>query len=136
MLTSHFPERLQESAYGNDEDIKTMLDQFDKSTKPVFKDEKENSYIKFGAMGCNDPKVKIRRGQLQLAGCVGAAHARMGGVIQVDTHSDRDATSGRRCCPSSNPPSKRLLRSSRSNAKQQIGRSRYVRSRYMNVALI
>ncbi len=68
-----------------------MLDQFDKSTKPVFKDEKENSYIKFGAMGCNDPKVKIRRGQLQLAGCVGAAHARMG-AIQVDTHSDRNAT--------------------------------------------
>ncbi|KAI0750425.1 hypothetical protein C8Q74DRAFT_1374012 [Fomes fomentarius] len=61
-------ERLHESAYGNDEDIKTMLDHFDKSTKPVFKDEKEPSYIKFGAMGCNDPKVKIRRGQLQLAG--------------------------------------------------------------------
>lgn len=63
-------ERLQNSAYGNEEDIKTMLDYFDKFTKPVFKDSNENSYIKFGSMGCNDPRVKIRRGQLQLTGYV------------------------------------------------------------------
>ncbi|RPD70094.1 hypothetical protein L226DRAFT_256752 [Lentinus tigrinus ALCF2SS1-7] len=61
-------ERLKNSAYGNEEDIKTMLDYFDKFTKPVFKDSNETSYIKFGSMGCNDPKVKIRRGQLQLTG--------------------------------------------------------------------
>ncbi|KAI0708756.1 hypothetical protein C8T65DRAFT_650008 [Cerioporus squamosus] len=61
-------ERLQSSAYGNDEDIKSMLDAFDQSTKPVFRDEKDSSYIKFGAMSCNDPKVKIRRGQLLLSG--------------------------------------------------------------------
>ncbi|TFK80413.1 hypothetical protein K466DRAFT_532982 [Polyporus arcularius HHB13444] len=61
-------ERLKNSAYGNEEDIKTMLDYFDKFTKPVFKDSNETSYIKFGSMGCNDPKAKIRRGQLQLSG--------------------------------------------------------------------
>ena len=63
-------ERLQNSAYGNEEDIKTMLDYFDKFTKPVFKDSNETSYIKFGSMGCNDPRVKIRRRQLQLTGYV------------------------------------------------------------------
>ncbi|KAI0704722.1 hypothetical protein C8Q76DRAFT_631038 [Earliella scabrosa] len=61
-------DRLKASAYGNDEDIKTMLEYFDKATKPVFKDEKEPSYIKFGAMNCNDQTVKIRRGQLMLTG--------------------------------------------------------------------
>ena len=61
-------ELLKGSQYGNDDDIKTMLEYFDKSTKPVFKDEKESSYIKFGSMGCNDAKVKIRRGQLMLSG--------------------------------------------------------------------
>ncbi len=45
-----------------------MLESFDKSTKPVFKDEKEPSYIKFGAMSCNDAKVNIKRGQLMLSG--------------------------------------------------------------------
>ena len=58
---------LKESKFGNDDDIKTMLEYFDKSTKPVFKDETEFSYIKFGSMGCNDPRAKIRRGQLLLA---------------------------------------------------------------------
>ncbi|KAI0824355.1 hypothetical protein BC628DRAFT_1322727 [Trametes gibbosa] len=61
-------ERLKDSAYGNEEDIKAMLEYFDKSTKPVFRDPTEQSYIKFGSMGCNDPKAKIRRGQLLLTG--------------------------------------------------------------------
>ncbi|TBU25276.1 hypothetical protein BD311DRAFT_853631 [Dichomitus squalens] len=61
-------ERLKSSAYGNDADISSMLDYFDRSTKPVFKDDKESSYIKFGSMSCNDPKVNIRRGQLMLSG--------------------------------------------------------------------
>ncbi len=64
------PEKLKDSKYGNEEDIKAMLDYFDKSTKPIFKDATEQSYIKFGSMGCNDPKVKIRRGQLLLSGWV------------------------------------------------------------------
>ncbi|KAI0629325.1 hypothetical protein C8Q77DRAFT_1220485 [Trametes polyzona] len=61
-------ERLKNSPYGNEEDIKAMVDYFNKSTKPIFKDASEQSYIKFGSMGCNDPKVKIRRGQLLLSG--------------------------------------------------------------------
>ena len=61
-------DRLKASAYGNDEDIKTMLEYFDKATKPVFKDEKEPSYIKFGTMKDNDPAANIRRGQLTLSG--------------------------------------------------------------------
>ena len=61
-------ELLKDSRYGNDDDVKTMLEYFDKSTKPIFRDEKESSYIKFGSMGCNDAKVKIRRGQLMLSG--------------------------------------------------------------------
>ncbi|KAH9850843.1 hypothetical protein C2E23DRAFT_869587 [Lenzites betulinus] len=61
-------EHLRDSAYGNDEDIISMLEHFDKSTKPVFKDATEPSYIKFGSMRCNDPKVNIRRGQLTLSG--------------------------------------------------------------------
>ncbi|KAL1941016.1 hypothetical protein VTO73DRAFT_7652 [Trametes versicolor] len=61
-------EKLKDSAYGNEEDIKAMLDYFDKSTKPIFKDATEQSYIKFGSMRCNDPGVNIRRGQLLLSG--------------------------------------------------------------------
>ncbi len=62
------PEKLKDSKYGNDEDIKAMLEYFDKSTKSIFKDATEQSYIKFGSMSCNDPKAKIRRGQLLLSG--------------------------------------------------------------------
>lgn len=63
-------EKLQTSEYGNDDDLKSMLDYFDAATKPVFKNENEPSYIKFGSMKCNDPAVNIRRGQLTLAGYV------------------------------------------------------------------
>ncbi|KAF9812314.1 hypothetical protein IEO21_06256 [Rhodonia placenta] len=60
--------KLARSTYRNDEDIKTMMDAFEKSAKPIFKDAGESAYIKFGSMGCNDPAVGIRRGQLILAG--------------------------------------------------------------------
>ncbi|KAI0704720.1 hypothetical protein C8Q76DRAFT_181174 [Earliella scabrosa] len=61
-------ERLRMSEYGNDDDIKSMLEYFDASTKPVFKNENEASYIKFGSMKCNDPSCNIKRGQLMLTG--------------------------------------------------------------------
>ncbi|KAH9946441.1 hypothetical protein B0H21DRAFT_693711 [Amylocystis lapponica] len=61
-------EKLRDSAYGNDEDIKTMIDYFEHSAKPIFKDAGEPSYIKMGSMKCNDPAVNIRRGQLLLSG--------------------------------------------------------------------
>ncbi|KAI0743084.1 hypothetical protein C8Q80DRAFT_1331185 [Daedaleopsis nitida] len=64
----YLKKKLQQSEYGNPDDLKSMLDYFDSSTKPVFKDENEMSYIKFGSMKCNDPAVSIRRGQLTLTG--------------------------------------------------------------------
>ncbi|KAI0738324.1 hypothetical protein C8Q80DRAFT_1262843 [Daedaleopsis nitida] len=64
---AYLKEKLQTSEYGNDDDLKSMLDYFDAATKPVFKNENESSYIKFGSMKCNDPAVNIRRGQLTLA---------------------------------------------------------------------
>lgn len=51
-----------------------MVEYFDKTTKPFFKDASETTYIKFGSMGCNDPKVKIRRGQLPLTGYAFVRH--------------------------------------------------------------
>lgn len=63
-------DHLASSAFGNEEDLKLMVESFDKSTKQVFKDEKEPSYIKFGTMKDNDPPVNIRRGQLTLSGQV------------------------------------------------------------------
>ncbi|KAI1793699.1 hypothetical protein LXA43DRAFT_1121934 [Ganoderma leucocontextum] len=61
---------LASATFGNEEDIKLMVDRFDQFTKPVFKDERESSYIKFGTMKDNDPAVNISRGQLKLSGQV------------------------------------------------------------------
>ncbi|KAI0704710.1 hypothetical protein C8Q76DRAFT_820418 [Earliella scabrosa] len=60
--------RLGSSMYGNDDDIKSMINYFDTATKPVFKSNSETSYIKFGSMRCNDLSCNIRRGQLLLSG--------------------------------------------------------------------
>ncbi|PCH36674.1 hypothetical protein WOLCODRAFT_157373 [Wolfiporia cocos MD-104 SS10] len=65
---SFLKEKLQHSRFGNDEDIQTMVEFFNKSTKAVFKNSDEPSYIKFGTMGSNDPSVQIRRGQMILSG--------------------------------------------------------------------
>ncbi|KAI0643476.1 hypothetical protein C8Q79DRAFT_182232 [Trametes meyenii] len=59
---------LKNSKYGNDEDIKAMMDDFDKSTKPAFTDPSHRSFIKFGSMKDNEPSKNIRRGQLTLSG--------------------------------------------------------------------
>lgn len=49
-----------------------MVDNFNVSVKPGFKPEDArvttNTFIKFGSVACNDPQVKIRRGQLALTG--------------------------------------------------------------------
>ena len=68
VLIADFVERLKDSEYGSDEDIKLMIEGFNKSAKPVFKDEQESSYIRFGPIKCNDLKANIRRGQLTLSG--------------------------------------------------------------------
>ncbi|EKM51021.1 uncharacterized protein PHACADRAFT_212923 [Phanerochaete carnosa HHB-10118-sp] len=61
-------EKLKDSQYGNDEDLTTMLDSFEKSTKPTFKDPADRSFIKFGSIRDRDPAVGIRNGQLPLEG--------------------------------------------------------------------
>ncbi|PCH36686.1 hypothetical protein WOLCODRAFT_109029 [Wolfiporia cocos MD-104 SS10] len=61
-------EKLKNSRFGNDEDIETMVEFFKKSTKAIFKNHEEPSYIKFGTMGSNDASVQIRRGQMTLSG--------------------------------------------------------------------
>ncbi|KAI0086044.1 hypothetical protein BDY19DRAFT_376420 [Irpex rosettiformis] len=60
--------KLKNSKYGNDEDLKGMLDHFDKSAKPTFKDSAERSFIKFGSMRDKDPAVGIRNGQVVVEG--------------------------------------------------------------------
>ena len=47
-----------------------MLDHFDKSVKPTFKDSAERSFIKFGSMRDKDPLVGIRSGQMIVEGSV------------------------------------------------------------------
>lgn len=64
----HSAEKLKNSKYGNEEDINTMLDNFDKSVKATFKDSSERSFIKFGSMRDKDPAVGIRSGQLIVEG--------------------------------------------------------------------
>ena len=61
-------EKLRDSKYGNEEDINSMVEHFDISTKPTFKDPAERSYVKFGSMRDKDPAVGIKGGQLQLSG--------------------------------------------------------------------
>ena len=63
-------EKLKESRYGNDLDIDSMMENFEKSVKPTFKDAAERSFVKFGSMRDRDPSVGIRSGQLSLEGCV------------------------------------------------------------------
>ena len=45
-----------------------MLDHFNRSAKPIFKDPNERSFIKFGSLRDKDPSVGIRNGQLYLEG--------------------------------------------------------------------
>ncbi|CCM04625.1 uncharacterized protein FIBRA_06809 [Fibroporia radiculosa] len=61
-------DRLKSSPFGNEEDIQSMLENFEKSAKPIFKNAHEPSFIKFGSSSSSDPAVKIRRGQMTLAG--------------------------------------------------------------------
>ncbi|KAI0338760.1 hypothetical protein BDW22DRAFT_1337232 [Trametopsis cervina] len=59
---------LKNSRYGNEEDVKSMMDSFEKSVKPTFKDPIERSFVKFGSIRDKDPDVGIRSGQLLMNG--------------------------------------------------------------------
>ncbi len=62
--------KLSDSRYGNDEDVKTMLESFEKPAKPTFtEDVNDKSFIKFGSVRDKDPNVGIKSGQLTIDGC-------------------------------------------------------------------
>ena len=69
--------KLKSSQYGNDEDLSTMMDSFERSTKPTFKDPADRSFIKFGSIRDRDPAVGIRSGQLSLEGCVRVSNTQL-----------------------------------------------------------
>ncbi len=60
-----------------------MINYFDASTKPVFKDSKEASYIQFASVRANDPSVNIFCGQLMLSGY--ARHSYMSKAYAADS---------------------------------------------------
>ncbi|KIP11255.1 hypothetical protein PHLGIDRAFT_114660 [Phlebiopsis gigantea 11061_1 CR5-6] len=60
--------KLEKSTYGNEEDVKTMIESFEQMAKPTFRDDKERAHIRFGSARDKDPDVGIRHGQLVLEG--------------------------------------------------------------------
>lgn len=70
MLTATPKEKLIDTRFGNDECIDSMLQGFESSAKPTFRDVAKTSYIKFGSLKDTDDKFGIKRGVLSLAGCV------------------------------------------------------------------
>ncbi|PSR75177.1 hypothetical protein PHLCEN_2v9267 [Hermanssonia centrifuga] len=74
--------KLSNSRYGNDEDIQTMLESFEKSAKPTFKDVMDRSFIKFGSVRDRDPDVGIRSGQLTIDGNKAVAEGAVSHYIQ------------------------------------------------------
>lgn len=67
-LTKSFLAKLAESKYGYYDEVKNMVDSFEKYTKPTFKDSNDKAFIKFGSMRDRDPEFGIRNGQLILEG--------------------------------------------------------------------
>jgi hypothetical protein len=53
-----------------------MIEWFDRSSKPTFKDEQTKSFIKFGSIRDQDPQFGIRSGQLVLSGYVPAGRVK------------------------------------------------------------
>ncbi|KAI0785955.1 hypothetical protein C8Q75DRAFT_794294 [Abortiporus biennis] len=60
--------KLRDSRYGNEEDMASMLENFDRSTKITFRYPSDRSYIKFGSTKDKDLSVGIRSGQLVVDG--------------------------------------------------------------------
>ncbi|GJE96029.1 heat shock protein 70 family protein [Phanerochaete sordida] len=60
--------KLQHSRFGNHEHLADMMENFEASTKPTFKEGTEKSFIKFGSRADNDLAVGIRSGQMVLDG--------------------------------------------------------------------
>lgn len=90
--------RLQNSQYGNEEDIRAMLESFEQHAKPTFKDERDRSYIKFGSLRDKDPAVGIRSGQLTLDGYVLTFPCYQQTGVRADIYTL--ARTSRNCLPS------------------------------------
>ncbi|KZT05477.1 uncharacterized protein LAESUDRAFT_760344 [Laetiporus sulphureus 93-53] len=69
-------DKLGNSPFGNGEDIHTMLEYFENSTKPTFRDSTKASYIRFGHPRDTDEQCGIKRGVLPLSGSDMAAFFR------------------------------------------------------------
>ncbi|GJE91452.1 heat shock 70 kDa protein 12A [Phanerochaete sordida] len=87
--------KLAKSRYGNSEDIMCMLESFEKTAKPTFRDDKDRSYIKFGSIRDNDPDFKIRSGQIVLEGSEVAACFAPSVMKIIDTVHAQRLMSGR-----------------------------------------
>ncbi|KAI0086059.1 hypothetical protein BDY19DRAFT_895433 [Irpex rosettiformis] len=61
-------DKLKGSKYCDAGEINDMMEGFEKSVKPIFKDASKPLYIKFGGRRDNDAKLGIRSGQLTLEG--------------------------------------------------------------------
>ncbi|EMD33097.1 hypothetical protein CERSUDRAFT_98705 [Gelatoporia subvermispora B] len=64
----YLTDKLASSRYANDQDVAEMFKEFDRSTKLVFRNKEEASYIKFGSMRDREPQYHIRNGQIMLTG--------------------------------------------------------------------
>ncbi|KAI6044886.1 hypothetical protein EDC04DRAFT_2889550 [Pisolithus marmoratus] len=59
---------LANSKYGDDDNLKSMADIFDKTTKLQYRNANEPQYIKFGTIHDKELQYNIRSGQLRLTG--------------------------------------------------------------------
>ncbi|THU90492.1 hypothetical protein K435DRAFT_781211 [Dendrothele bispora CBS 962.96] len=67
---AHLKQKLANSKYSSNDDVKQITQVFDKTTKLVFRDRDSPAFIRFGTAKDRDPSVDIRNGQLKLAGNV------------------------------------------------------------------
>ena len=63
-------DKLRGSRFNNEEFIDAMIDSFEQSAKPTFRDVTKTSYIKFGGPRDMDEQHDIKRGVLTLSGYV------------------------------------------------------------------
>ncbi|KZT65645.1 hypothetical protein DAEQUDRAFT_676500 [Daedalea quercina L-15889] len=61
-------DKLRNSCFSTNEDIESMMANFDSTTKPIFRDPSAMSHIKFGGARDTDVRYNIRRGYLDLSG--------------------------------------------------------------------
>lgn len=61
-------DKLKESRFGKPEEIAAMMERFERSTKPTFKEPNVRSFVKFGGLRDSDPQAGIVRGSLSVDG--------------------------------------------------------------------